>query len=1437
MRQKAISLIIVAVLIVGLAGAFWYSKSQTALTGVQGILAEELTKALGSEVSVGRLELASFNKIVLYDVAVRDGEGQLLAADAKVTAVFDPLALVSGAVSATAVKELTLDAPQLYLTRQSDGRWNIDELIEHTRSGESSFSGKITLQDGTVMIKTPEGQWNLASINGQFDFARKPDVFINIAAAYNGSPMELSGRLSTEGSSGLEVKVASIPVDDFLPLFPAQATVRPYGGRISGLELTLVRQQGNITYAGEARFDDFAVDIATVPVREARGIISFTDKSVRFFGSTAKVNNQAVQLGGQIRTDTIEPVLNLTVSAQQFDVAAIIPDAPVSGPLKFTATVTGTFAQPAVYGEAWLEQGGIAGYDVGSAVVQFGYSGNTLHVSKFDAEMFGGRVALTGTVDIKTRRYHIDGRGRGIETAALPEIAASISGRGDIDFILDGSGDLAGTDATVTAKLGAGMFAGVSFDSLAARIAKTGGRVNVNYMTVGFGPGVLTGKGTIDNGVLNLEVFGQGVPLANLAAPTGLKLDGSADFEGTVAGTIAEPLLSARFTAYNGQAFYQPFTMVKGRLSANKDRLELAEVEAVNGVTKHRVSGTVGLFGEHLTDITIVTSQARAEDVVKLVMPGERLTGNIDNEIRISGPAAHFTAEGKVKLTDGSFRGQLIARAEGAYRRHDGITELKDFTINSLNTQVKLAGTIAPDGGLDFDVTARDIDIAALSFNYPYPVAGRANFSGKLGGTAASPVFNGEVSADILKLNNQELQGVVGKIAVNGPEIDIPVFGFSQKGGQFSFAGGINTATGAVYGSLNAENGSMAALLDMLNIQAKDVDGRLDGRIEVGGTAAKPSVWLTGKLTKGQIKNYPLDTIEVDIALENDVMTINRFYAKQGSGVLAVQGSAALHGPLNLEVGGRGIDAGLLTTWFDSAIDTRGKLNFAAQVTGTAANPHAAVSMEIVGGGVANATFDSLYGLFVLDNNSIAVNQLMLIKGPYKASAYGTIPLGALTKQGRAAATAADQMDLKLRLDQANLSILPLLTKEVAWATGETTGEVTISGTLAQPLLRGALTVKNGTVKLASLADPIQNVEVDIQLEGDKINVKTFDGKMGSGSYRLTGSAALRGLSLEDYNLLLVLDKLTVNHKYYKGPLNGTLVLSTNGGKPTLSGKMVIENTTANIPAIPDFKATTLDVGLDFELQVGNKVRLFNPYLYDLIVEGRLKFAGSTQHPTVSGRLSAVRGTVNYLRTAFKVDTGSVEFTQFGSIIPVVRLKAETNLENTKVLLAVSGPLNAMDFRLSSEPSMSQQEILTLLTLRSRYFEKNTASVNPRDSALGRDQVVGLLDAGMQMRFLTEAEGVFRDYFGLDDFRLVRGTTPADILVPMQDLSVVDQQAYSLSFSKYVNDRLMLTYTMGVDHQGHTVSVRYDLSRRVSFTGFQDERNKIRLGVETRFHF
>lgn len=1434
MRQKAIGLaVLAAILIAGVAGTLWYNKSQSVMAEMQGAISAELSNALGCTVSIDRVEIASANRIILTGVRVQDDQGEPLAASKQVSVVFNLFSVVSGKSPLSAVKELTLDEPVVDLRRAPDGQWNAEKLWNRNRSQDSVFEGKISLSNGSVTIATTEGNWRVTDIGGTLDFVHKAGAAVDISGVYDGGGIKAKGTVSEKGASALDIEGESLVLDSFQAVIPAELAVKPLSGRVETLQLLVRREQGVITVSGQAKLDGVAADVTGVVVRDVQGQLAFTNNQVYFLGTTAKVGNQEFELKGKISTDTTDPALDLAVVAKHLDLAALGQEVPLTGIAQGSALVSGTAANPVVSGELRLPQGRIDAYDVTAARIRFDLSGGVATIHELSAEMFGGQVTATGTLDIASRYLRGNASGRNLDLAAIPGLPFSLAGKGDLDLRLEGPARLNEIQVAGTAKIAGGSAEGVTFAQAEAGFYRTADQLVIDYLTVDFNPGILTAQGAIVNDRVALNFFGQGVPLAAIAGSGGLNLSGAADLDGRVSGPASDPLVEVQFTARNGQAFYQPFALAKGSLAATRNSVSLQGVEVVSSVGRHTVDGTIGLTGPQEVNLHVATQGARAENLVKLILPGEELTGNVDNDMVLTGSLSDLEIEGRIKLYEGSFRGQLLSCVEGAYRRQHGVTELNGFTVSALNAQLRFDGTVEPGNELNLAITARDVDLASLQFHYPYPVAGRISLDGKLTGTPTQPLFAGAISAKTLTLNGQELQNIDGRISIAGSKIDIQHFGFNQNGGQFAFAGGIDSQSNAVYGDLTAQKGSVASLLAVLNVAAKDLDGRLDGSISVSGTLDKPNVWLTGTLTDGKIKNYPLESIDVDVALENGLITVNRFFARQGSGVLVVQGTAALEGPLNLEVGGRDLDAGLLTAWLDSNLDTRGKLAFTAQISGTMASPHAAVSLDISGGGVANATFDSLYGLFILDQGRINVNQLMLSKGPYKASAYGTIPLGALSREGRAQATKADQMDLKVKLEQANLSILPMLTKEVSWASGETKGEVTIGGTLDQPLINGGILVRDGTVKLASLKDPIQKVGVDIQFEGDKINVKSFDGSMGAGSYRLAGTAGLNGLALADYNFLLVLDKLDVSHKYYNGPLNGTLALASSNGKPKLSGKLIFENTTANIPSIPEFASSDLDVGLDVEVLVQNKVRLYNPYLYDLWLEGRIKLAGTTLAPDVSGRLTAVRGSVDYLQTRFKVLSATADFVRPRTLIPIIHLNSETRLELTKVSMTVNGPLDAMEVHLSSQPSMSQKELVSLLTLRGSYAQ---GGADGGRDGLGREEVLGLLNTGLQMRFMAEAEAAFRNAFGLDEFRLIRGTmSEADSKSDRAGDS--DREVYNLEVSKYVTDRLYLSYNMGLDHKEYTASFRYDLNRVVSFTGSVDEQNRRKVGIETRFYF
>lgn len=1432
MKRKAIILGFAALLLLIAAGSFWHGRSRSVMADVRSAVETELSHSLGSSVSIGSMELTAWNELALHQATLYDKQGDRVASGDRIDITYSPWGILQGKAAVSLIQKITVEQPELFLIQLPDGGWNIEDIIQQ-QEGQARFTGKAVLKNGRVSVASLRGFRQLEQLNASLDFADAPSTGLQLAAVYQGTNLSIEGFLSDRDNLSLTLKTERLSLADLQELCQAELPFRLVEGDAKKINITMRRKAGDFQFAGEAGLEHAGIDVDSLPVREAQGMLTFTDNRVYLF-QTAKIYDQPVNIRGWVTIDTGEPVFKLAVSSSGFDPGAVDPTLPVQGAVSFTADVSGTTADLLITGDFQLKQGEIAGYGVADVSAKLKFADQNLTLQEFRGNVWGGKVEAAGTVNFAQRSYRLTARGQGLDSRYAAQWVPDLSTRGDIQLAVAGSLDgIAGMTLYGTAALQEGTYSGIPFTAATAGFYRSGEQIGIDYLNIGVDGGMLTAGGRIDNGSLNLDVRGRSLPLSLAARQIeGLPLDGTADFSGTLTGTIDNPSFSAAFTAVNGQAFYQPFTQAQGNVQILPDQVVLDPIELVNGPTRHRIQGRVGLTGQRNIDLTVVSHQARGENLVQLLSPGERFTGNIDNEMVLSGPLDNFDAAGKVTLTDGSFRGYLLAKAGGTYRRQNGVLQLNDFVIHSLNSQIQLSGAIYPGNELDLDVAAHNIDLSRLHQDWPYSLTGQADFTGKLTGTPAVPQFDGQFSAPKLTIKDQELRQLTGTVAVNGNAVSFPAIRFFQGTGQYRFSGGADLDAGTVYGQMDVEQVEVAPLLAVCNVPLQGgVSGRLNGHIVLNGTFTQPNLWITGSLTDGSIKKYPLENVDIDVALENNIVTINQFTARQGKGTLAVLGTADIKGPLNLEVGGSNIDAGILTAWFDSDAGLTGNLNFSSQISGTAANPHAAISLGIKGGTLANATFDDLYGLFIIDKQRINVNQLMLAKGSNKITAYGEIPLGALSSEGRQQATVADQMNLTVDLNEGNLSMLPLFNGHLTWAAGKTQGKITVGGTLAEPVLSGSVLVNDGAFKLNVLSEPIQKVGVAIQFEGDTINVKSFDGSMGSGSYRLTGSARLDGLSLTDYNLLLVLDKLGVNSKYFKGPLNGTLTLTGSGHSPKLSGQLLFDHDIINIPYVSAVAPTDLNLDLDVELVVGNKLRFYNPYMYDIMAEGRVRFTGSTQEPVASGRITALRGTVSYLSTQFQIKQASAEFTQYGSFEPVIHLQADTRLQEMSVNLKIDGPVTAMEFHLTSDPVMSQQEILSLLTLRSRYFSKqnNNANASP-DTGFGRDEMMSLLDAGLQLRFLSEVEDIFRNATGFDDVRFVRST---DTTQKESD----SRQLYNLEVSKYITDRLMLSYTMGVDHSEHSAAFRYDLNKRVSLTGSLAEQNRSRIGLETRFRF
>lgn len=1443
MRTKAIALLII-VLMIGLAVFCWWStQSQAVFAELEGTLAGQLTETLGTKVTIGQLHMAGLTSAAVDDVTIFDKQGREMAAIKQVTIQYNLLTLLRGQTAMDALQKFTLSQAKITLVEEPDGTWNAACLKQQARPDRPEFSGNVILEQASIKVRSSKGEWDFDEVEGQFTVNGSKTVDANLAASHNASPLTIQGSLNNSNNSlWLTVKADKLNPAVYQTLVPNDTKLNFTAGLLKQVEITVTNSPKGLCYAGKFGLDNLAAQVDDIPIEQAYGDIAFTNENVYILSSHALVASQPVTVFGKIGIAGDQPVFDLKVNSPGFDPAAITNKLPITGVVKFDSVVSGTLSDPVVAAKLSVAQGTVANYSLQAVKATARFAGNILTIDAFSAGALGGQIRGQGNYELVSNRYQLQLAGENLDAAAVQNLPIELSGRGQVNLSVSGQGsDWQSMEGVAVVTLEAGNIKGIPYNTMSTLIERSGSQTTLEYFNAALPAGYVAASGTQQGDQLNVKISGQGIALQDIpdAAVKNINVGGTANFDGQITGTTAAPLIALTFNVDNLKANEQLLGRAAGKLKADSQQVTLEQVLLTDGTASHEVTGKILLAGpEPELNLTVMTHAARAETFARMITPELKLTGNVEHELTLTGPLSNPNLQGKIKLTQGSLYGQLIARAEGSYERREGAIIVNNLELLSLGTHIKLSGTVAADNRLNFIVKAEDIKLSRLRVNYPYPVSGKVDVSGQVTGTVDSPRLEGQLEAPLVLLNGQEIKNVFSQISYQDGYATIQKLRFAQGTGNYIFAGTADLNTKDINGLLRVENGELDDILAIANLPDRGIRGRLNGEIALSGSMTNPNVLLRGAITSGQIKNYSLDSIDIDAELNNKIITINKFMGKQGvDGILVARGQADLNGDIDMEVGGRDIETGILPALFDTTIETTGKFSFNAQATGRTADPNVAVSLDIKNGSVANAAFDNLYGLFVYNQGSIHVNQLLLARGPYKASAYGVIPLKALNHQGRSQADVTDRMDLKLRLDNADLSILPLLTKEVAWATGPTTGEISVGGTLAQPALDGQLTVANGTIKLADLSEPIQNVGVDIRFKDDTITINDFDGKMGGGSYALSGSARLNGLAFDNYDIMLSLDHLGIKHKYFAGPLDGVVSLTSEKGKPLLYGKLNITNATVNIPAVPEGGELAWDAGLDVELVIGNKVRMYNPYLYDFLAEGKVKFAGTLQKPRASGRIEAQRGTVKYLTNRFTIESGSAEFTQYRSIIPIIKLKANAKLQQTRVNLAINGPATAMDLTLTSEPALSQQEIISILTLRGGDFSKAN-SQSRHDSVLGHDQLVNLLDAGLQMRFIAEIENTMQTALGVDEFRLVKSSVfDAYSNRASQDNNDSSFQGYNLEIGKYLTDKLLLSYTMDLDQNKNSVSLRYDLNKRIAIGGTLGGMNNGLVVVETRVNF
>lgn len=1416
--------LLIGAAILGLSSIVGASINPMAQTYIAPMVKEQVNNVINGSIDYDSLRINWNGDVVLTDVTIKDRDGHLVGT-AQEVAVGVKLSslpkIVGGNTSgATAISSVIVEAPDFHIWQLADGSWSITKLVKPSDPNKSgTFDGSVTINDGRVALRTKDGiKRNVENLDGTMALDMSGMSKGAFTADVDGSAITLNGKIDMNNVSNFDLFVQADEIDTagIMSFVPLRKDLSVTSGKLQDLHLNLKSEDGKYIMSGNVGFKGLTGTYkrgnTIYNITDGTGRIMLNNDQIVISRSSWRVNDQVTKINGLVTLGKDEEYLNLNVVADKVDLEAIT-DVGVSGIVGGRAHIGGTTVAPRV--DATIASDGISynGYYIDRLQGDIVYDNGLvrtddvrLSVGEGSAKVKGQYVVDTGDFDttIKIQNLPLGTFTKDMISPVTGNIDGEMRILGKNNQVTDVVGSVKGRQIGIR---------GVVVDTAKANFTHADNSTNMTVVGI-IGDGALSGYGYIQNGNIDATISGNALPLTALSLIIGQDVDGTLNTSFAIQGTLDNPNVMG--TVWGQEVHYKGarFNNIHGDIKLDNHILTITNGHIGDGDGGYDVNGWYNLNTDVL-DLNAKARAARIENVIRTVTDVP-ITGWFETDNHITGTAANPIIEGRAHLWDGSAYGKLVTNAFAKYNYQNDTLELYRFDIEGYGATITGGGTVSKEA-INIDFEGKKIDMGRLLINTDYKVDGLLSGRGQITGSVDNPQFNGYISSDALSVNGELLNDIHGRVYADKSVVNVQDFTFAEAdGGRYTAKGGMKfDDSRQLFGVLDVTNGSVKNLLTLLDRSNEHIDGKLNGSVEIGGTRDNPSVNVTGKINDVSIDEKIVGDATIDASLANRKFKVTTLKLPVDEGLIAIGGTMDLDGQADLQVALKDVDIVPFLPLMGKDIQATGWVTGVVNITGETKNPKVELSGAVESGSFNGVGIDEGFVLATMQDQVIQIQRIQGAKSGYKLSVYGKIPLAAIFTSGYIPANDSKSMDVTIDFNEADMAVIPLLTTSVKEATGPLKGTVHITGTIDQPEAYGTVSVRNGTMKLASVENQITGIDGDLIFSGQQGDFQSRI-NMGKGSAGLAAKVNWSGHTLTNYKAAVQLEDLEVRSEYVRGPLNGELYIADRDGLPTLIGTLNLEKIQFKIPLSLQSSESTKDMGVDVTVHAGKGVRLYDRTLYNMFISGDVHFGGSLQNPTASGQFDVRNGTFKYLSHVFNITKGNAHFVG-GSYLPNLQLEAETNVSNYTIMLGVKGTVDHMDLSLSSNPTLSRKQIISMLTF-GRGADSNS-------STLTNEDVNAVATAGLQMFAFGYVQDALQNTLGLDRINITTGSIDPDEPTNRDTAS-----NYNIEIGKYVLPRVMLTYSQGINNKQNKYGIEYSVKRNLKFTGWHTSKGNNYIG-------
>lgn len=409
-----------------------------------------------------------------------------------------------------------------------------------------------------------------------------------------------------------------------------------------------------------------------------------------------------------------------------------------------------------------------------------------------------------------------------------------------------------------------------------------------------------------------------------------------------------------------------------------------------------------------------------------------------------------------------------------------------------------------------------------------------------------------------------------------------------------------------------------------------------------------------------------------------------------------------------------------------------------------------------------------------------------------------------------------------------SLSFAHLLTPFLETIEGQTTINVRLQKSSERLEFFGSAFIDNGYLKIPDVQHAVENLKVDLLFNQDRINLNSLKAKFASGQLLGDGSIRLVGAKNIPIDLNLHIDNMDLNippqvntvgsadlklsGQWLPFQLTGTYhVIDGLITKEFSSGESDSKNAHEIFlpPALRNEEQSPVVLKLEIIPSVPLNIK---NSLVDGKIQGQISVSGTPKSPILGGQIQFTKfSQILFRDIVFRVRDSNIALNNTNPPNPVLYILADARYKGYDIEMLVQGSADKPKFTLTSQPSLTQPEIISLLALGYTTNEASLTNANTNGGITNTTSNTSSDSQGMQVGTSVFGQNPlgkeFKNRFGVDVQFSSRFDSNSSVAVP------------TIGFSKKISERTSFVgsvQTGKVDRKEG--KLRYELDRGFAAT-------------------